>query len=110
MEHTLIDDVLVLVPLDARIEAANSAAFKGAVVDWIHKGQRKIVLDLIHVEFIDSSGLGAIISSLKNLGKDGDLALCGLSKPVMNLFRLTRMQRIFQLFESREEAVSKLAH
>lgn len=109
MADSLMEGVLVLTPRVHRIEAANASAFKSAVVDWINQGHRKIVVDLSHVEFIDSSGLGAVISSLKNLGGDGQLALCGIQRPVMNLFRLTRMNRIFQLFDTRNEAVSHLA-
>ena len=109
MEHSIIGDVLVLTILEDRIEAASSAGFKGRVLDWINQGYNKIVLDLQNVNFIDSSGLGALISSLKSLDDDGDLALCNIAKSVMNLFLLTRMDSVFNIFDSRQTAVSNLS-
>jgi anti-sigma B factor antagonist len=67
------------------------------------------VLDLSKVEFIDSSGLGAIVSSLKRMGGRGELVVCGLREPTMTLFRLTRMDRVFQVFDSEQQAVSALS-
>ena len=106
MEDQLIGDVLVLKPVSRRIEAATSAGFKGAVADWIARGHNRIVLDLADVEFIDSSGLGALISSLRSVGQGGDLVLCNISTQVMNLFCLTRTNRVFKIFNSREKSVN----
>jgi anti-sigma B factor antagonist len=95
-------------PLERRIDAATSAAFKGTMVDRINSGRRRIVLDLSEVDFVDSSGLGAMVSSLKAIGDEGDLVLCGVRETVMSLFRLTRMNRVFSMFGGREEAVASL--
>ncbi len=67
-----------------------------------------IVLDISNVNFIDSSGLGAIVSSLKQLGGKGDLAICGINESILSLFRLTRMDRVLKIFSEKEEAVSQL--
>lgn len=106
MKDAIMAGVLVLQPLEPRIDAAASAGFKGAVVDWINKGHERIVLDMTHIDFIDSSGLGALISSLKSVGNAGELILCHVSQPVMKVFTLTRMHRIFKIFDSTEQAVS----
>lgn len=100
------NDVLVLMPMARRIEAASTAEFKGQVVDWVGQGHTRIVLDLSNVEFIDSSGLGAIISSLKSVGENGIFYLSGVQKPVMKLFKLTRMDRVFRIFGTTEEALA----
>lgn len=68
------------------------------------------MLDLSEVDFIDSSGLGAIVSSLKAVGKQGNLIICGIGETVLSLFRLTRMDRVFQIVSSPEEAVRALSH
>lgn len=66
----------------------------------------QIVFDLGRLGFIDSSGLGALLSCLRQLhAKGGDLKLSGMSKPVRALFELVRMHRIFHIFDSAEEAV-----
>jgi len=109
IEDTKVDDVLVIQPLDKRIDASVATEFKGKIVDWINAGDTRIILDLSNVDFIDSSGLGAIVSSLKTIGHDGDLVICGIKETVMSLFRLTRMNRVFQIFETRSEAIRALS-
>ena len=109
MEEKKIGDILVVLPREKRIDASVSTGFKGKMVDWINQGNRRIILDLSHVDFIDSSGLGAIISSLKTIGSDGDLVICGVRETVMGLFRLTRMNRVFQIFTDESEAIEALS-
>ena len=100
---------LVVKPLDRRIDASVAAQFKGSIVDCINAGNTTIVLDLSNVEFIDSSGLGVIVSSLKTIGPTGDLVICAPRDAVMSLFRLTRMNRVFQIFGTEDEALNALS-
>ncbi|HOW55125.1 MAG TPA: STAS domain-containing protein [Syntrophorhabdaceae bacterium] len=109
IENRKIENILVVQPMEKRIDASVSTEFKGRMVDWINAGSRKIILDLSYVDFIDSSGLGAIVSSLKTIGNDGDLVICGIKETVMGLFRLTRMNRVFQIFSSQPEAIKALS-
>jgi anti-sigma B factor antagonist len=102
-------NVLVVKPLEKRIDAATATDLKQKMNEWIDAGNRRIVLNLSHVDFIDSSGLGAIISGLKKIGKDGDLVICMVKETVMSLFRLTRMDRVFDIFKSEEDALAALS-
>lgn len=108
IEERKVGDVLVVLPREKRIDASVSTGFKGKMVDWIKQGNKHIVLDLSQVDFIDSSGLGAIVSSLKTLGNEGDLVICGVRETVMGLFRITRMNRVFQIFADESEAIKAL--
>jgi len=99
------DDLLIITPLDNRIDASIAPDFKGHMLNWINEGSTRILLDLYHVEFIDSSGLSVLVSTLKALGGKGELMLCSICETVMNLFRLTRMDRIFKIYPSVEEAL-----
>lgn len=101
-------EALVVQPLEDRLDARVATDFKERMAELIAGGYTKIVLDLSKVEFIDSSGLGAIVSSLKRLGGRGDLVVCGLRETTMTMFKLTRMDRVFQLFGSEAQAVSAL--
>jgi anti-sigma B factor antagonist len=66
----------------------------------------KVVIDLSRVEFVDSSGCGALLSCLRQLGdRGGDLKLCGVQKNVERLFELVRMNRIIDIYPSKEEAL-----
>ncbi len=109
IEERKVGNVLVVLPREKRIDASVSTGFKGRMVDWINQGNRRIVLDLSEVDFIDSSGLGAIVSTLKTLGNDGDLVICGIRETVMGLFKITRMNRVFQIFATESEAIEALS-
>jgi anti-sigma B factor antagonist len=68
------------------------------------------VLDLGKVQFVDSSGLGAILSASRQLLETGgDLKICSLTPPVRVLFELVRMHRVFDVLNDREEAVGAFA-
>lgn len=93
-----------VVPID-ELDASNAAEFKRDIAPALAANTR-LVLDLSRMRFIDSSGLGAMLSCLRQLtGKGGDLKLCGLSKQVRALFELVRMHRIFDIYDTRAEAV-----
>ena len=98
--------VVVVTPTVRRLDASVAPAFKQAVVAVIVGGKQRLVLDLVGVEFIDSSGLGAMVSILKALGGKGAVGLCGASGAVLALFKLTRMDKVFTLFATRAEAVA----
>ena len=61
------------------------------------------------MEFIDSSGLGAILSILKRMPKGCELIICGTTEPVMSMFKLTRLDRVFTMRKTVDEAVSALS-
>jgi anti-sigma B factor antagonist len=109
LHNNMMADVLIVWPLEKRIDASTATEFKQKMSDWIDAGNRKIVLNLSEVDFIDSSGLGAIVSSLKKISGEGDLVICAVRETVMSLFRLTRMNRVFDILPSEDEAVRKLS-
>ncbi|MFD0463003.1 STAS domain-containing protein [Microvirga aerilata] len=67
----LRNNVLVVRVAEKRIDASKAPAFKDEMTKCIDSGQNQIVLDLSSVDFIDSSGLGALVSCLKRLGPRG---------------------------------------
>ena len=67
------------------------------------------MLDLAGVTFIDSSGLGALVGSLKAMGKEGDFVLSGAKAAVAGVFRLTRMDKVFRMYETADDAVAALS-
>ena len=93
---------------ETRIDAAVAIEFKDAMRIETDNGPDLIVLDLSSVEFIDSSGLGAIVAAMKHLGKDKKLALAGLTPTVERVFKLTRMDSVFSVFPTLEGALTEL--
>ena len=95
--------------LETRMDAKVAADFKTEIGRIVDEGNRWIVFDVGQIAFVDSSGLGAIVSSLKMVGKEGDLVIAGAGETVKSLFKLTRMDRVFQMFATEKEAVEALA-
>lgn len=99
------DGVAVATIAVDELDAANAPEFKREIAPTL-QANAKLVLDLSRLRFVDSSGLGAILSCLRQLSaKNGDLKLCGLSKQVRAAFELVRMHRVFDIAGTREEAV-----
>jgi anti-sigma B factor antagonist len=87
------------------LDASNTAEFKRDVAAVLESNTH-LVLDLGRLRFIDSSGLGAMLSCLRQLtAKGGELKLCGMSRQVRATFELVRMHRIFDIFDTCEQAV-----
>lgn len=105
-----IDDIAILTPRAEYLDASNYQEFKRDI-EWAIQQNNKVILDITHFRFVDSSGLGAILSCLRKIASNGgDLKLyCEKSKPVRMFFELVRMNRIIDIFNTREEAISAFA-
>lgn len=98
-------NVMVIAPKLEALDADNVGEFRNEMACTL-KEVKDAVLDLENLQFIDSSGLGAILSFLRQLNaSEGDLKLCGLSRPVRAVFELVRMHRIFEIYSDRDEAL-----
>lgn len=102
--------VISVLVLEDRIDAASAIQFKERMRDVTGSGDQRVVLDLARVQFLDSSGLGAIVAVKKLLGPDRVLELSGLTPTVEKVFRLTRMDSIFTIHSSLEAAVANAAN
>jgi anti-sigma B factor antagonist len=101
---------VILAVLEPRLVADKAQPFKDAVGRYCTNGPISLVLDLAKVEFIDSTGLGAILSVLKRMPKGSELMVCRLNEAVTNMFMLTRMDRVFTICKTVDEAVIALSH
>ncbi len=102
-------NVLIVKILNKRLDAQGATDFKEKMSGYISSGSHSIVLNMSEVDFVDSSGLGAMVSVLKLLGDGGNLVICGARGSVMRMFKLTRMNKVFSMFEGQREAVAALS-
>jgi anti-sigma B factor antagonist len=102
--------VLIAKTLDHRVDARMASEFKRQLLAVIEAGHPLIALDLSEVDIIDSSGLGAIVSALKQLRGRGVLVIVGAQPAVLDLFRLTRMDRVFRMFARADDAIAALSN
>jgi anti-sigma B factor antagonist len=100
--------VTVVKLLESRLGAGEAAQFKSAISVLIAEGYTELVLDLSNLQFMDSSGLGAMVSVFKMLGHRGNVTVAGISKNLFSLFRMTGMDRVFPVYRSADEAVESI--
>lgn len=105
LTSTEMDGTQIVTVNAERIDAAMAIQFKEDMRVETEVGPERVVLDLSHVNFVDSSGLGAIVAAMKQLGKDRRLDLAGLTPMVDKVFRLTRMDTVFNLYDTLQDAL-----
>lgn len=98
--------VVVVVVKEERLDAHNSDHLKQELSRLFEAGKTKLVVDLKEVRFIDSSGLGALVSGFKNASsRQAGLKLSSLQSQVKSMFELTRLQRVFDIYTTIDEAI-----
>jgi anti-sigma B factor antagonist len=102
-------DVVVVKLYARRLDIRVASEFKTKLVHLVQSRHARIVMDMAALEFIDSSGLGALIAALKALGGRGEMVLCGITPRLLSLFALTHVDKLFHIVDSLEEAVDGLA-
>ncbi|MCE9533521.1 MAG: STAS domain-containing protein [Planctomycetes bacterium] len=104
-EVETIGDVTVATVHLEQLDAGNAEDFRRDMAP-ILQDCRKLVLDLSHVQFVDSRGCGAILSCLKHVSEaGGDLKLCQVARPVRMVFELIRLHRICEIVDTKEDAL-----
>jgi len=108
IDQKSVNQTLIITPQDKRLDAAAAVTFKNTVCDCIESGNNQILINLEHIDFIDSSGLGAIVTCLKRMGIKGQISLCALSPAVKSVFELTRMNKVFAIHADESSALAAL--
>jgi len=94
---TQVDSTTVVAVHSSRLDASFAPQFKTEMLEIVSGGATELVLDLSEVKLIDSSGLGAMVSVLKALNGKGGILIRKASPAVLGLFKLTRMDRVFNI-------------
>jgi anti-sigma B factor antagonist len=101
----IIKNDVVIFRVKGDIDAYSSPSLKDKVVKEIENGTKKIVLNLTNVDYIDSAGLGVLVALLKRIKKEqGILRISGLKPNILKIFQLTRLNQIFDIYNTEEEA------
>ena len=103
------DDVkgAVIIGVDGQLIVGNRHDLKTKVMTAMEDGEKKFVVDFSDTGYIDSSGLGVLVSLAKKVREaGGDLVLAGLNEDLRTLFELTKLDTLFAIKESVEEALS----
>jgi len=100
-------DGVVLFDIEGEIDLYNAPALKNEIKKKIEEQKYNIVINLRRVSYIDSSGIGALISSLSNLKKyQGGLKIVNVTGSVKKVFELTKLTSFFEIFDDEESAIN----
>ncbi len=98
LNKEIVNNVLIIVIENKEANLSKSELFKEEVIRDIEKGNKNLIISFRNVEYLDSSFLGALVAILKNtLPLGGKLVLTDLNEDILNLFELTRLDKIFTL-------------
>ena len=90
-----------------RMDVESSPAVRQAIMDAWNKGAKSVIVDLSEVDFMDSSGLSALVSGMKALRKTGgQLSICNTNAQIRTAMRLTMLDRVFPIFDTITEALT----
>ena len=95
-----------IVTLDGRLDLATGGNLKEEVKKLCDEGAKRIHLNLQKVDFINSSGLGALVSVMKQVRfKKVRLTLSNLAAHVLEIFDITQLSHVFEIFDTEQEAL-----
>ena len=98
---------VVVVGVDGQLIVGNRQDLKQKVLDAVESGARGFVIDFTRTGYIDSSGLGVLVSLSKKIREQGgELRLAGLNADLQTLFELTKLDTLFSITRTAEEALA----
>lgn len=103
-------DVIILTLEGEMVGGPAATQLTNTLHDLIEQGKRRILIDMKQVRWMNSSGLGILIGAVTTVrNHGGDLKLLHVSQKPMQLLKITRLDRVFELFESEELAIGSYA-
>jgi len=103
-------DAVPVIQATGRLDNNTSAAFEKDLLERVEQGGKLLVLDFSRLTFISSAGLRSVLLVAKKLKAGGGrLALCSLSKPVKEIFDLTGIGALIDIFPTYEAAAAHLS-
>jgi len=83
---------------------------RSAVADFVEQGNKKLVIDLSKVTYLNSTAIGVLVSAHTTYSRNkGQVRLCGINKNINNIFVITKLTMVFDVSETREDAIKSLS-
>jgi anti-sigma B factor antagonist len=100
-----------VIKVSKRLDASNVGEFKARAIASLGENEKGVIIDFEETAFIDSAGLGSLVSILKHASQSGGrrVALASLSTQVRQIFELTKLYRLFDIYENPDKAAADLA-
>jgi len=112
IKSSTVDDgrVVILEPKGSLVGGDETDELKKTVQSLLEQGNRKLIIDLGSVEYLNSSAIGALVSAHTSyMNRQGKMVLCNINKSITNVFIVTKLSTIFNTAEKREDAIFAIA-
>src|SRR5213593_2629585 len=105
-----VNENAYVISLAGEVDLYTAPEFKQQLLEVITQGGRQVVVDFTNTTFIDSTTLGVLVGGIKRLRtNDGELSLVCNDRNITKIFEITGLDRVFTIYPTRDEAVSKLS-
>ena len=102
-------DVVIITLKGDMMGEPDTGQFRDKIKEMLDKGMKKIILDLSGVKWMNSLGLGALISAFTTVkSHDGEMVITNVTKKVESLFMITQLIKVFKHYDTVDEAISAL--
>jgi anti-sigma B factor antagonist len=106
-----LHEKLTIVTVGGELDVFTSPKLREALLDVVENGGRHLIVDLSDVEFLDSTGLGVLVGVHHRLqAQDGSMSFVGASERLLRVFHVTRLDKIFTVYPSLDDALQAHAH
>lgn len=104
-------DQTIIISISGRLNAVSAPELKTNFKKQVELGKKEFIVDLKETSFIDTSGLSTLVSGLKMIREvGGTLRLAGLNDQTMTVFKITMLDRVFEIFATKDEALKMNNH
>ncbi|MCX8051697.1 MAG: STAS domain-containing protein [Chlorobi bacterium] len=110
IQHERIGEVELVTLRGQFIGGTETDELRAKLTELIQSGYRAIVLDMSNVTYLNSTALGVLIAAHSSIAKQGGkIVLCGLSQSLENIFVITKLSMVFDIFRDRQSAIESLS-
>ena len=104
---TILDGKIAIIELrGSLIGDEGTAEFRAEVSDFIEQGNKNLIINLEKVNYINSSGIGALIAAHASyVNNGGEVLLTGASRNIQNLFAITKLVEVFKVHDRLDDAI-----
>lgn len=103
-------ETVLIFDIRGELDAKAAPDLKERLMEKINSGYHRVLVNLSDISYLDSAGLGVLVSGLKLATRqNGDLRMWGPQDEVKNIFQLTRLNKVFQIYDTEEQAMASYA-
>jgi anti-sigma B factor antagonist len=102
-------EIIIIEPKGSLVGGEETDELRNAVAESVEKGNKKLIVDLGKVTYMNSTAIGALVSAHTSyVNRKGKIVLCNVNKNINNIFVVTKLSMIFQVADTRPDAILSL--